>query len=65
MFFINNNVFPFMRNDWYYSERRFKERRFDRMKENNLSGRLFKIQTKDLFALNNIYLIQKKYLWVK
>ena len=32
------------------------------MKENNLFGRLFLIQTKDLFELNNICLIQTKYV---
>ena len=32
------------------------------MKENNLFERLFLIQTKDSFELNNIYLIQTEYL---
>ena len=39
--------------------------RGDWMKENNLFGRLFLIQTKDLFESNNICLIQAKYLWAK
>ena len=35
------------------------------MKENNLFERLFFIQKKDLFELNNICLIQTEYLWAK
>ena len=35
------------------------------MKENNLFERLFLVQTKDLFELNNICLIQTKYPWDK
>ena len=35
------------------------------MEENNLFERLFLIQTNDLFQLNNICLIQTKYLWTK
>ena len=35
------------------------------MKENNLFKRLFLIETKYLFELNNICLIQTEYLWAK
>ena len=35
------------------------------MKENNLFERLFFIRTKDLFELNNIWLIQSKNPWNK
>ena len=35
------------------------------MKENNLFNDLCFIQTKDLFELNNIFLIPTKYLWAK
>ena len=35
------------------------------MKEINLFKRFFFIQTKDLFELNNICLIQTQYIWVK
>ena len=35
------------------------------IKENNISVRLFLIQTKNVFELNNICSIQTKYLWVR
>ena len=35
------------------------------MKENNLFERLSLISKNDLFELNNICLIQKKYFWAK
>ena len=35
------------------------------MKENNLFERLFLVQTKYLFELNNICLNKTKYLWAK
>ena len=37
------------------------EKIFDWMKENNFFGSLFVIQTKDLFKLNEICLIQTKF----
>ena len=41
------------------------EKRFDWIKENNLFEVLFLIQTKVSFELNNIYFIERKYLWSK
>ena len=35
------------------------------MKQNNLFERLFYIKAKDVLKLNNICLIQTKYLWAK
>ena len=35
------------------------------MKENNLLESLFLIKKEDLFELNNIFLIETKYLWAK
>ena len=35
------------------------------MKEKKLFGRIFLIQTKGLFKLNKIYLIETKYPWQK
>ena len=41
------------------------QKRFDWIKENNFFERLSLIWRNDLFELNNIFSIQRKYLWTK